>query len=96
VQKGSFKYKVGPDGTRKRMATEWRLTNHGDNTAPDAYHQLNGTKEFMRWPEIQNTMPSTTPLVPLVKPYGATGETRSTKYVENGATGDTVKTKMVG
>ena len=63
TSKGAFSRKT-------RHATEWRLTEF----PCDVTHAL-PTKDFMRWPEIQNTVPLVKPTVPLVKPFGPSSET---------------------
>ena len=50
---------------KERHATEWRLTEF----PCDVTHAL-PTKEFMRWPEIQNTVPVAGPKVPVAGQLG--------------------------
>src|SRR5262249_29621324 len=73
-QKGSFHYKMDAEGKRKRLASEWRLTAYDSDVATNYAAKL-ATKEFTRWPEIQNTVSSPVRLVPLMKPYGPSGVT---------------------
>jgi DNA-binding transcriptional regulator YhcF (GntR family) len=54
-QKGSFSYKMNAEGKRKRLATEWRLTAY-DSDVTASYAAKLSTKEFTRWPQIQNTV----------------------------------------
>lgn len=75
-QKGSFNYKYDAQGKRKRLASEWRLTAYGSDVASDIPSQVKGSKEFMRWPQIQNTVSPGGQVVPVVKPDGPSGETR--------------------
>jgi DNA-binding transcriptional MocR family regulator len=88
-QKGSFNYKMDANGKRKRLASEWRLTVYGSDVASDMYSQLHGSKEFTRWPEIQNTVSLQSPMVSRVKPYGLSGETVIARKQQSGPSGET-------
>lgn len=95
-QKGSFSYKMDAAGRRKRLASEWRLTAYGNDVATDTDSQLNGSKDFTRWSEIQNTVSWVKPVVQLVKPYGANNETMRAEILSPGATGETIKARIRG
>jgi hypothetical protein len=73
MKKGAFSLKL-------RHATEWRLTEF----PCDMTHVL-PTKEFTRWsPEIQNTVPPQTQMVPVAAPLDTSGGTGVTKMSRNG------------
>lgn len=78
-KRGHFSLKI-------RHATEYRLTVYDSN--------VDGTlssKEFMRWPEIQNTVPVVRLTGRAVKPSGPSGETVGSKNTPHGPSGETVK-----
>ena len=78
-QRGHFHWKINPNGSKHRPASEWRLTVYGSNIAPDFDSQQHGTKEFMRWQKTQNTVPPQVRMVPAAKPYGPTRGTMTSK-----------------
>jgi hypothetical protein len=84
MREGAFSLKA-------RHATEWRLTEFVSDIDEKA-----ATKEFMRWPEIQNTVPLVKPTVPLVKPIGPSGETRKMKNPSHGPSSETVAAENNG
>ena len=59
-KRGAFHCKI-------RHASEYRLTIYASDIATDYAGKL-ATKEFMRWPEIQNSVPGVIPTVPVVVP----------------------------
>jgi DNA-binding transcriptional regulator YhcF (GntR family) len=89
-QKGSFSYKMDAEGKRKRLASEWRLTAY-DSDVATSYAAKLSTKEFMRWPEIHNTVSLRIPMVPEVKPYGPSGEPMTAVKALGGPSGETIK-----
>ena len=75
---------------KDRHASEYRLTAYESNIATN-WNDQQPTKEFLRWPEIQNT-------VPLVKRTGSvtqlrcpSGDTVSSKKADNCPSGETVR-----
>jgi DNA-binding transcriptional MocR family regulator len=66
-QRGAFHWKIDVTGERHRPASEWRLTAYPSDRATDYASKL-ASKEFMRWPEIQNTVPPQVRLVPNTGP----------------------------
>jgi hypothetical protein len=81
-KRGAFHCKV-------RHASEWRLTIYESNVATNYADKL-PTKEFMRWPEIQITVPVVKPTGLVVKPNGQRSDTVSSKKTPDGFSGDTV------
>lgn len=82
-QRGHFRWKINPNGSKIRPASEWRLTIYDDNRTNDVTRQA-ASKEFMRWPEIQNAVPPQIRMVPTAAPH----RTRSgTMTVKNNADG---------
>jgi DNA-binding transcriptional MocR family regulator len=55
-QRGHFHWKINPNGSKIRPASEWRLTIYDDNRTTDIT-RVAASKEFMRWPQIQNAVP---------------------------------------
>jgi len=89
-QRGAFHWKIDVTGLRHRPASEWRLTAyHNDRVVGVASKYP--TKEFMRWPEIQNTVPPQVRMVLVAKPYGPTTGTMKNKNTPNGPTTGTMK-----
>ena len=77
--KGAFSVKI-------KLATTWRLTEF-----PCDVENKPATRDFTKWtPEIQNTVSPQTATVPLVKPYGTSGETVVAKMSRNGTSNETV------
>ena len=58
MKRGAFSRKI-------RHATEWRLTIHNCDVTGEL-----ATKDFTRWSQIQNTVPSQTSKVPDTGPIG--------------------------
>lgn len=63
---------LGAFRTKKRHATEWRLTEHWCDLTMVA-----ASKEFMRWTpnSLRKPVPLVRPSVPLMKPIGPSSET---------------------
>ncbi|WP_374330435.1 hypothetical protein [Aestuariivirga sp.] len=86
ITKGGFSRKV-------RHATEWRLTEFRCDVTGEM-----ASKDFMRWvpsvpvvkQKMQNTVPVVKQAVPVVKQYGASGETIEGKRGPDGASGETI------
>ncbi len=95
-QRGHFRWKINPNGSKHRPASEWRLTAYGSNVAPDFDSQQYGSKEFMRWSKIQNTVPPQVRMVPVAKPYGPTMGTMRSKKRLDGTCSGTIKGVMRG
>ena len=68
-QRGHFHWKINPNGSRIRPASEWRLTIFENDRTNNLAARL-ATKEFMRWPEIQNAVPPQVRMVPDTGPHG--------------------------
>jgi DNA-binding transcriptional MocR family regulator len=69
-QRGAFHWKIDVTGERHRPASEWRLTEyHSDRTI--GIESKYPSKEFMRWPEIQNTVRPQVRLVPNAGPHSS-------------------------
>jgi DNA-binding transcriptional MocR family regulator len=83
-QRGHFHWKINPNGSKIRPASEWRLTIYDDNRTADVRCQA-ASKEFMRWPQIQNAVPPQTRMVSNTAPHVATTDTMITKTDGNGA-----------
>jgi hypothetical protein len=82
-KRGAFHCKV-------RHASEYRLTIYDSDIATNYAEKL-ATKEFMRWPEIQNTVPVGVPTVPVGVPYGPRSRTVGSKNTPDGPCGRTVR-----
>lgn len=95
-QRGHFHWKINPDGSKKRPASEWRLTSYGSNIAPDFDSQQHGSKEFMRWTKIQNAVPPQVRMVPNTGPQGTYSGTMRSKKVVDGTHSGTIKGVMRG
>jgi DNA-binding transcriptional MocR family regulator len=66
-QRGAFHWKIDVTGQRHRPASEWRITErHSDRTV--GIESRYPTKEFIRWPEIQNTVRPQVRMVPVRGP----------------------------
>jgi DNA-binding transcriptional MocR family regulator len=89
-QRGAFHWKIDVTGERHRPASEWRLTEHHSDRVIGIESRY-PTKEFMRWPEIQNTVPSQVRMVPAAKPYGPVLGTIEDKNSPDGACCGTIK-----
>jgi hypothetical protein len=83
-KRGRFSLKI-------RHATEYRLTIYDSNVEGIDYGSKLATKEFTRWPEIQNPVPMVRLTGRAVKPCGPSGETASSKDTPDGLSGETVK-----
>lgn len=77
-QPGAFHCKI-------RHASEYRLTVYDSDTATNYADKL-ATKEFTRWPEIQNSVPPVRPTGLVVRPIGPRTETVSSKTPLHGHT----------
>jgi hypothetical protein len=89
-QRGAFHWKIDVSGERHRPASEWRLTeHHSDRTT--GIESKYPTKEFMRWPEIQNTVRPQVRLVPNTGPYDSPSGTIENKISRNGTSTRTIK-----
>jgi hypothetical protein len=87
-QRGAFHWKIDVTGERHRPASEWRLTAcHNDRTT--GIESRYPTKEFMRWPEIQNTVRPQVRMVPNRRPHGLRSGTMEN---ENGPDGTRTRT----
>ena len=84
--------KLGAFHLKIRHASEYRLTVYESNIAAN-YADTLATKEFMRWPEIQNTVPPVRLTGRVVIPNGSRSDTVSSKNPSDGISGDTVETK---
>jgi len=82
-KRGAFHCKV-------RHASEYRLTIYDSDIAANFADKL-ATKECMRWPEIQNSVPVVRPTVPVVGPIGPCSRTVSSKKGPNGPCSKTVR-----
>ena len=82
-QRGAFHWKV-------RHASEYRLTVYESDVAKTFADKL-ATKEFMRWPEIQNSVPVVRPTVPMVVPIGPSNRTNQCQNHRQGPCGRTVR-----
>jgi hypothetical protein len=82
-KRGAFHCKV-------RHASEYRLTIYDSNLTDDYAKKL-CTKEFARWPQIQNSVPVVGLTGPVVVPYGPSGRTVSSNNSGHGPSGRTVR-----
>lgn len=83
--------KTGAFHLKIRHASEYRLTIYDSNIEGLDYGNKLATKDFMRWPEIQNTVPVVRPTGLVVRPFGTSGDTVANKTRPDGTPGDTVK-----
>jgi hypothetical protein len=83
-KKGAFHCKV-------RHASEYRLTIYDSNIDGLAVAEKLATKEFMRWPEIQNSVPPVRPTGLVVGPIGTRNGTVRSKNTPDSPTTGTVK-----
>jgi DNA-binding transcriptional MocR family regulator len=67
-QRGHFSWKINPNGSKFRPASEWRLTIYDDNKTRDVTRQA-PSKEFTRWPQIQNAVPPQVRMVSIAAPH---------------------------
>jgi DNA-binding transcriptional MocR family regulator len=82
-QRGAFHWKIDVTGQRHRPASEWRITErHSDRTV--GIESRYPTKEFMRWPEIQNTVRPQVRMVPVRGPSGSPSGTIENKNASDG------------
>lgn len=84
-KRGAFHCKI-------RHASEYRLTIY-DSDIATSYAEKLCTKEFARWPEIQNSVPVVGLTGPVVVPYGPRSRTVSSKNSPYGPSGRTVRGK---
>ena len=82
-KRGAFHCKI-------RHASEYRLTLYDSDIATNYQDKL-ATKEFLRWPEIQITVPVVRPTGRVMGPNGARSGTVSSKNTPDGPSTDTVK-----
>ena len=82
-RRGAFQWKV-------RHASEYRLTVYESDVAKTYADKL-ATKEFRRWPEIQNSVPVVRPTVPVVVPIGPSNRTNQRQNHRHGPCGRTVR-----
>ncbi len=82
-KRGAFHCKV-------RHASEYRLTIYESDIATNYAERL-PTKEFTRWPEIQNTVPPARPTGLVVIPNGQRRETVRSDKTLHEASSETVK-----
>jgi hypothetical protein len=89
-QRGAFHWKIDVTGERHRPASEWRLTIFHN----DRVHGIESkypTKDFTRWPEIQNTALSQVRVVPNTKQNGSPSGTMTNKKGLDGPCARTTK-----
>lgn len=67
--------KMGAFHLKLRHASEYRLTIYDSNVEGLDYASKLATREFMKWPEIQNTVPPVRPTGRVVRPYGTRSDT---------------------
>jgi hypothetical protein len=89
-QRGAFHWKIDVSGERHRPASEWRLTAYHSDRAIGIESKY-PTKEFMRWPEIQNTVRPQVRLVSNTGPYGSSTSTTKNKNSPHGTSMRTIK-----
>ena len=89
-QRGAFHWKIDVTGLRHRPASEWRLTEHHSDRAIGVERRY-PTKDFMRWPEIQNTVRPQVRMVPNTGPHGSPSGTMKDKNGSNGTCTRTIK-----
>jgi DNA-binding transcriptional MocR family regulator len=89
-QRGAFHWKIDVSGERHRPASEWRLTAYPSDRSTGIESKY-PTKEFMRWPEIQNTVRPQVRMVPNTGPYGTATGTMSDKNSPDGTHNGTMK-----
>lgn len=82
-QRGHFHWKINPNGSRIRPASEWRLTLYDDNRTKDVTRQA-ASKEFTRWTEIQNAVPPQIRMVPNTAPHRTRSGTMTIKKSPDG------------
>lgn len=82
-KRGAFHCKI-------RHASEYRLTIYDSDIATNYAEKL-CTKEFTRWPQIQNSVPVVGPTVPVVVPIGPRSRTVSSNNGLHGPSGRTVR-----
>ena len=89
-QRGAFHWKIDVSGERHRPASEWRLSAY-HNDRVTGIESKYPTKEFTRWPEIQNTVRPQVRMVPLREPYGPPTGTMKNKNRLDGTSTRTIK-----
>jgi hypothetical protein len=83
--------KMGAFHLKIRHASEYRLTIYDSNIEGLSVAEKLASKEFMRWPEIQNTVPPVRPTGRVVIPFGTPSDTVTSKKSPDGTRSDTVK-----
>jgi len=83
--------KMGAFHLKMRHASEYRLTIYDSNVEGPSVAERLATKDFMRWPEIQNTVPPVRLTGLVVRPIGPPSDTVTCKGGSRGTSGDTVK-----
>jgi hypothetical protein len=86
--------KMGAFHLKMRHASEYRLTAHDSNVEGISFQEKFATKEFLRWPEIQNTVPLMRLSGRVVRPIGPRSDTVVLRTSSDGPLGDTVKTNF--
>jgi hypothetical protein len=81
--------KPGAFHCKIRHASEYRLTVYPSDVAT-YYADTLATKDFTRWPEIQNTVPPVRPTGLVVRPIGPRAGTMSSKKASDGPSRETV------
>jgi hypothetical protein len=89
-QRGAFHWKINPNGSKIRPASEWRLTVY-DNNRTSNVADMAASKDFMRWQKIQNAVPPEGRMVPVVRPHGPRHGTIKPKRRSNGTSHGTIK-----
>lgn len=82
--------KSGAFHCKVRHASEYRLTIYESHIATNYAERL-PTKEFTRWPEIQNSVPPVRLTGLVVRPNGQRSETVSSDNTLDGVSSETVK-----
>jgi DNA-binding transcriptional MocR family regulator len=88
-QRGAFHWKIDVTRERHRPASEWRLTVYHSDRAIGIESKY-PTKEFMRWPEIQNTVRPQVRLVSNTGPYSSPSGTIKNENSPNGTSTRTI------
>jgi hypothetical protein len=83
--------KIGAFHCKVRHASEYRLTIYDSNVEGLSVAEKLATKDFMRWQEIQNSVPPVRPTGCVVTPFGTRSGTVTSKNTPDGPTTGTVK-----
>ena len=89
-QRGHFSWKLNPNGSRIRPASEWRLTIYENHRTNDVTQKA-ASKDFMRWQKIQNAVPPQVRMVPNTGPNGTRSGTMTIKNDADGTCSGTIK-----